>query len=93
MQAGFLSGPITAAHLAARVGASPGVGAGQLPTPPVTIAPGPKFPLVTASLMAPQSGTLHGVAAIPERWLPQLELRDEIEALALELLVSAQHER
>jgi hypothetical protein len=43
--------------------------------------------------MAPQSGTLHGVAAIPERWLPQLELRDEIEALALELLVSAQHER
>jgi len=30
------------------------------------------------------------VAAIPERWLAQLELRDEIEALALELLVSAQ---
>jgi ADP-ribosylglycohydrolase len=37
-------------------------------------------------------GTLHGVAAIPERWLEQLELRAEIEQLALDLLASAQDE-
>ena len=38
-------------------------------------------------------GTLHGVAAIPERWLAQLELRDEIERLAIDLLASAREER
>jgi len=38
-------------------------------------------------------GALHGLAAIPERWLAQLELRDEIERLALDLLASAQEDR
>lgn len=33
-------------------------------------------------------GTLWGVATIPERWLAQLELRAEIETLALELLAA-----
>jgi ADP-ribosylglycohydrolase len=35
-------------------------------------------------------GTLHGVRAIPDRWLAQLELRAEIEELALRLLASGE---
>ena len=38
-------------------------------------------------------GTLHGAGAIPERWLAQLELRAEIEDLALRLLASSESER
>src|SRR4051794_27207286 len=37
-------------------------------------------------------GTMYGVTAIPERWLAQLELRPEIEKLALDLLDSGQGE-
>ena len=37
-------------------------------------------------------GTLHGVRAIPERWLAQRGLRDEIERLARDLLAAAQEE-
>jgi ADP-ribosylglycohydrolase len=37
-------------------------------------------------------GTMYGVTAIPERWLAQLELRPEIEKLALDLLDSSQGE-
>jgi len=38
-------------------------------------------------------GTLHGVSALPERWLAQLELRAELEALARELLASGEDDR
>lgn len=47
----------------------------------------------TGAITGNMLGTLLGVGAIPERWLARLELRDEIEQLARDLLASAQDER
>jgi ADP-ribosylglycohydrolase len=38
-------------------------------------------------------GTLHGVEAIPERWLARLELRDLVDAVATDLYRAAREER
>jgi ADP-ribosyl-[dinitrogen reductase] hydrolase len=46
----------------------------------------------TGSIAGNILGALHGVDAIPARWLDQLELRDEIEQLARDL-VHEFHER
>jgi ADP-ribosylglycohydrolase len=40
----------------------------------------------TGSITGNILGALHGTGAIPERWLSQLELRDEIAAIAADLL-------